>query len=246
MRNLGIAKSTEKAISLCHGVLCVGQDGDDVALPNRVARIVEAWENDGRRATVVVHEYYEMVDDRIVGRFKFADDAVVAERGAVMAFSPRVVSDFPPIEEIEAWDDWVMGNRGVLLGPLLMIREPLLNYRLGGMSTTVGGREWFNKTRSGLYRRRAAARQMLMDRNMISPSDPDLYSKWIASFEVSDNFSSAFFALTEGPLMGRVRAYCKEVRSNGCMRLLGFGFFLPPFFRDWYFRLYFSMVSFRH
>src|SRR5512138_1410799 len=43
-QNLGIGGNVNRAVSLCHGELIVMAGGDDISLPHRTSKIVEAWD----------------------------------------------------------------------------------------------------------------------------------------------------------------------------------------------------------
>ncbi len=51
--NLGLAGHINRVVGLSRGALLVGAAADDVSMPERVARLVEAWEDSGRRAMSV-------------------------------------------------------------------------------------------------------------------------------------------------------------------------------------------------
>ena len=52
-KNLGIVPHVEKVMALASGALIVENAGDDVSVPHRVARMVEAWLASGRRAKAI-------------------------------------------------------------------------------------------------------------------------------------------------------------------------------------------------
>ena len=73
--NLGIVPHIEKVVSLASGAFIVENDGDDVWVPQRAARMVEAWLASGRRAKAI-HSARRRMDAR-GGLHEVFDDASV-------------------------------------------------------------------------------------------------------------------------------------------------------------------------
>ncbi len=142
--NLFVCKNYEKAFMLAHGELLVTGAGDDVSMPNRVERIVEAWEENGRKATMIIHalsvvdlEGKEVYVDRMAGPRIF--------RGAGAAYSGGVVRRFPKLNVPKGvYEDHVFSTRALLLGECLVMDDILVKYRIGAGLTSGGG---FRKSR---------------------------------------------------------------------------------------------------
>lgn len=140
--NLGIVKNVEKALSLSHGVLFVANGGDDVSLPNRVSRIVEAWEADGRRAYAILHGF-RMIGPcgNPCGEKLLFNVSPTTPVGAAMAYRREVFESFSPIEFTAATEDHIFVRRALLLGGTLTISDQLLLYRRGvGVSSATNYR----------------------------------------------------------------------------------------------------------
>lgn len=161
--NLGIALNSQWTNDHANGELIVDLGGDDVCFPNRVSRIVAAWQGNECRALAIYHGAYK-IDSRgqrqgQLGEFYFTEGTL----GAVAAYSKRLKEVFGPIEEQGAAEDEVYGNRALILGAKLYLRENLLNYRIGvGVSS---GRKDYRNRQIRVYRifKQSSLRQALKD-----------------------------------------------------------------------------------
>ena len=146
--NLGNLGSWERLCELAHGELLVKADGDDVSLPERTERIVDAWLADGKRATVICHSGWQIgKNGEKKGRIRNA--SVGAELGAAMAFARCVYRNFGPSGlDPRLPDDAVYVRRALMLGPALEIPDRLIRYRLG---SGVSSNEWDLRVRMRFY-----------------------------------------------------------------------------------------------
>jgi len=154
--NLGIVPHVEKVMTLASGQLIVENAGDDVSVPHRVARLVEAWLASGRRAKAIHSARRRM--DAAGGLHEVFDDArVLASQtplevirdhgtlvGASLAWDRDVWDVFGPQSPIAIFDDFPTAFRAALIGEIAYIDEPLLNYRTGGVSTRPTERPGWN------------------------------------------------------------------------------------------------------
>lgn len=149
--NLGIAQNWQEACGLANGELIVAMGGDDISLPQRVSRIVEEWERNGRTAlalyhgAVTINHRGEEVGE--LGEFYFAEGTL----GAVAAYSKKIWEYFGPISETEAVEDEVFGNRALIFSARQNIRENLLKYRIG-VGVSSGMRD-YRKKQIKVYKR---------------------------------------------------------------------------------------------
>lgn len=135
-QNLGLIKHIAVCRLLRHGVLVVGQGGDDISFPNRVSRVVEEWEKSGRMATVIHCGFVEIdIEGRELRRMppRSAECAL----GATAAWASRVYNEFPPLDEKKvSIEDQVWAKRALMLGPEVRMPDVLVKYRVGcGIST---------------------------------------------------------------------------------------------------------------
>jgi glycosyltransferase involved in cell wall biosynthesis len=147
--NLGIARHVERIMELASGDFVIESGGDDISLPHRDARLVEAWLASGRRAHLV-HSAKRTVDargnplDMPPGREPPLDaDATplamlqhkYALIGATSGWSRAIYDRFGPISDLAAFHDYPIGFRALLLGEVRYLDEPLVVYSKGGVST---------------------------------------------------------------------------------------------------------------
>ena len=160
-KNLGLAKHSAYCSRFRHGVLGVGAAGDDISLPCRVEKIVEAWENSGRKATLITHNVIEIdIDGRQLG----ARCDVSSEKpfGAAFTYAVKVGSEFAPLKVAGYYEDVVYSFRALMVGDEVNIDEPLMLYRVGsGMSTVK--RNWRMPNLKTVRADVCSARQNLID-----------------------------------------------------------------------------------
>ena len=134
--NCGVQANYEKLFNEARGELIIGADGDDISEPSRVRRIVEEWVKGGKKATVIFHDGWKIDGKgKVIGRV--GRRTVDTPLGACMAYSPKVVSDFPPGEVKGGYQDHILGRRGSFIGDSLFIPECLVRYRVGSGDSSV-------------------------------------------------------------------------------------------------------------
>ena len=136
-KNMGIILHAMHIRALCHGVLRIGSAGDDICLPDRVAKIVERMLAFNNRPMAVMHRY-ERIDR--CGRSLGIRDAPSVDfpLGAVSVFDINLHDGFPEITERAAFEDHVFVLRALMKGEVVSIDDVLLKYRLG-VGITSGG-----------------------------------------------------------------------------------------------------------
>ena len=138
--NVGVAKNFEFALTLARGDLLVPAADDDISMPNRVERIVDAWKTN-HSATVFCHGAYRIDSHGKRYYEKVLRTEALFPLGAMMAYSARVYKEFGPIKETGAWEDDVFARRAQMLGECVQIEEPLIFYRIGSDGMSSGGDE---------------------------------------------------------------------------------------------------------
>lgn len=141
-RNLGLCAHLDELARLAHGDIVVCASGDDVACPQRVERLVDAFvahpdaqlvgstvddvDADGRLLASGVRGLPAQVDQRwLLRRGK-----LVTVLGASMAWRRTLLTGLPPLQG--RVEDNMLTLRAVLLGECLCLQQPLLRYRLHG------------------------------------------------------------------------------------------------------------------
>lgn len=145
-RNLGIGAHLSHLASQARGELLLVAAGDDVSLPQRAERVVQAWLANGRRPDLIAAPLVDIdAEGRVhgelrpddLGRWKHAADWVAHRPyviGAGQAWARRLIERFGPLPEGVVAEDLVMVFRAIVSGGAISLDEPLVRYRRGGIS----------------------------------------------------------------------------------------------------------------
>jgi glycosyltransferase involved in cell wall biosynthesis len=139
-RNLGLVGHLNVLMSRVHGDLIVMGGGDDVSLPNRVARLVGAYSApDGQPLSI--YSNMIVIDEDGVRRGLFATNHSLhmsPERiaevgggvyGCTHAWARRIFEVFGPLDEEVIHEDVIIPFRAAILGRICYLDEPLVLYR---------------------------------------------------------------------------------------------------------------------
>jgi glycosyltransferase involved in cell wall biosynthesis len=144
--NLGIGAHFNEVVRAARGELIVMMAGDDLSLPDRVARVAAAWDASNQRLDLIASHLIDMdPEGRDVGIVKVDDLAPWrsvedwARRrpyivGAAHAFTRRSFERFGPLRPNVSHEDQVNMLRAVCGGGACTIDAPLVRYRQGGVS----------------------------------------------------------------------------------------------------------------
>jgi len=186
-RNLGIGEHYNVAISRCSGDLIVTAAGDDVSLPNRVTQLVREWLRFEKKPDLITSDLYQInASGKRVGYIKVDDlshwdkpEKWISRRpfvvGAAHMFTKKLHSNFGDFIPKIVYEDQIMTFRATLGGKAIKVNEPLVEYRVGGVSQKnkpkwgeVTYLDWCRKK----YRRQAAQYyQILLDATKSAASD---------------------------------------------------------------------------
>jgi len=150
-RNLGIGEHYNLLLQIASGDLIVTSAGDDISTPDRVRRLVDAWDANGRSADLIASHVIDMdregrlhdlirVDD--LSPYKTVDDWLRKRPyviGAGHAFTRRMMDRFGPMLPGIAYEDQIMAFRAILGGGAITVNLPLVHYRRGGASARPSG-----------------------------------------------------------------------------------------------------------
>lgn len=175
-RNGGLVDHVNRATAVCRGGLIAMAGGDDISRPDRVARLVEAWEASGPPGgrALLLHSAAEVIDEagRPIGR-RGTREALLgqvsaaqvmrteaAALGAAMAWDRRLFDIFGPIPASTPNEDILLTFRATMLGPVIFVDDTLIRWRAGGISWTTpetmmqpfGKRLRFVRLRAGAHR----------------------------------------------------------------------------------------------
>lgn len=126
--NLGVLGNYGRCFSLAQGDFIVTGSGDDISLPNRVERLVRTWNENGRKASVMIHDVIEIDAD---GHQLKKRDYQQGLLGAAMAYVADVSRKFGVMQYPKGFEDVVFQERALLLGDRLHVPEALMYYRVG-------------------------------------------------------------------------------------------------------------------
>lgn len=131
-------------VTQARGELIILAAGDDISRPNRAEKLVNAWINAGR-PPCVLHSAYETLSEtpRLHGQLRcegrgFGDRTPLEMAvndgegilGATIAFTPDLLTKFGPLPEATVFEDRALGFRAILVGQVIYLNEPLIQYRL--------------------------------------------------------------------------------------------------------------------
>ena len=139
--NMGIGPHVGKVGMMASGDLVVQADGDDVSYPHRVSSLVREWarhgfasgalhsavlrRSDGSDPGSLVHS--PASDPRKASLDYFVKNHFRAlMNGASIAYTKDVFTEFPPIDS--DFEDIPLTLRALLLGKLMYVNEPLVEY----------------------------------------------------------------------------------------------------------------------
>ncbi len=153
--NLGIGAHFNRMVELTRGELLVVAAGDDVSLPQRCDRLLQAWDAARQQPDLIASPLLDMdAAGQVHGRIEVDPlDQWTLERwcrhrprviGAGHAWTRRAFERFGPLASDIAYEDQVMTLRALLCGGAVTLDEPLVRYRRGGTSakalpTTAAG-----------------------------------------------------------------------------------------------------------
>ena len=144
--NVGIAEHYNQLHAFASGELFITAAGDDASAPDRVRRLVDAWNANGRRADLIASHLIDMdLHGRLHDTIRVDDlarwpdiDAWFAKRpyivGASHAYTRRMLDRFGPMDRAIAYEDQIMVFRAIASGGAITVDAPLVHYRRGGTS----------------------------------------------------------------------------------------------------------------
>ena len=145
-QNCGIGAHLNRLVARSHGELLVIAAGDDVSLPQRCERVVDAWLAAGRRPDLIASTVVDLDADGArhgtitptdLSRYRDAADWIARPPhviGAAQAWTRRLFDRFGPLPRGAVAEDRLMVLRAILDGGAITLAEPLVLYRRGGIS----------------------------------------------------------------------------------------------------------------
>ncbi|SAL50024.1 Putative glycosyltransferase EpsE [Caballeronia terrestris] len=144
--NLGISAHLSALAARASGQLLFVAAGDDISMPQRCERVMNAWIESGKRYGLIatdlqdldaagnVHDILTVTD--LSGYQGFDDWSRSRPHvvGAAHAWARRLFTEFGPMEPGIYGEDQIMVFRAIMSGGAFTLREPLVQYRRGGLS----------------------------------------------------------------------------------------------------------------
>jgi glycosyltransferase involved in cell wall biosynthesis len=177
--NQGIGSHYNTAIAEANGELIFTAAGDDVSLPFRVRRVVDAWLVNGRQADLITSNLRQIDEQGRLGKDIIVSDLSrwkspiewIRKRpyvvGAAHAFTSRLHREFGNFLPELVYEDQVMSMRATMTGGGLKIAEALVLYRQGGVSQTKASirnaKDYLHWARKNYDRQAAQYRQIRTD-----------------------------------------------------------------------------------
>jgi len=155
--NLGIGSHVNKVMTLVKGALVVGAAGDDISLPERTEKLVEAWAA-SQFQDISIYSNMMVIDAEGNEVGVFSDKPFTAEKlsllslssgrhsvfGCTHAWSKNLFDVFGPMDEAVIHEDVVIPFRATLIGTVKYINEPLVLYRRHGENIWKSRKEIIN------------------------------------------------------------------------------------------------------
>ena len=151
--NMGTAMHVQAVANEMLGEFMVVAAGDDISRNDRVERLIDAWDEDGRKAVVLhswTQELYEGEHNpRDIVKFKADEELNLSwhlktHKGAILAptaaYRKSLFEDFAPLIGGSLIEDGPMIARGFLSGSFLGVPEPLVVQRKLSVSLGAGYR----------------------------------------------------------------------------------------------------------
>jgi glycosyltransferase involved in cell wall biosynthesis len=143
---LGIAGHYNDLLARTSSELLITAAGDDISEPDRVARLLQAWDSGGQRADLIASHVTDMSRDGTTRGVLRVDDLASYRRigdwirrrphviGAGHAFTHRMMRRFGPLDPMIQYEDQIMVFRAIASGGAVTVDAPLVRYRRGGQS----------------------------------------------------------------------------------------------------------------
>lgn len=154
--NLGHSGHTDRIMELANGLFVVNSSGDDISLPERTTRLVEAWLASGRQAAVIHSAVERMTADGQTHEIlpkqnpmhRHSPLALLRKPpsiyGASMGWARELFKVFGPLGPKPIFPDFPICLRAATLGEVIYLDTPLVHYRVGGVS-------WPDAEKLGFY-----------------------------------------------------------------------------------------------
>lgn len=186
--NLGIPAHTDRIMALSSGAFVVQNAGDDISVPERAAKLAAAWLDSGGRVKAV-HSAKLRIDaagqpqgpvpereplDRRHRPLRLLTLPAPDVYGASMGWAREIFDTFGPLGPKPLLEDFPICLRAATLGEVAYLPEPLLHYRVGGLSWReaegIGRYALYGQRQRMLRWHRSYAEAFLDDMDRVAPA----------------------------------------------------------------------------
>lgn len=244
LENLGIIKSVHGGFAAAQGEFIIPAAGDDVSLPERTQRVIEAWQRGGRKAMAILHQA-QRIDPNGKRLGPIPPQKFEAPMGCGTNFSPRIFRDFPPVTVRGGSDDWIFVRRARMLGEVEFIPDELVLWRVGsGVSSVLhDNRGPALRSQKGILK---SLEQSRIDLEYIKPHlTSTVYQEHLNEIDAAYRKAAAYVELlSEDSFWRRYRAF-RVIGERGLKgRLLQLIYVLPKPFADVIIAAYLRLKNF--
>ena len=170
--NLGIGAHLNRMVALSHGELLFIAAGDDVSVPERCERTVQAWLASNRRLDLIASALVDMdehgalhnpITPTELSALRNAADWIDRPPhviGAAQAWTRRLYDRFGALPDATMGEDMLMVFRALLAGGAITLPDVLVRYRRGGVSRRARAMSAADVTRRLLKNNRHALAEL--------------------------------------------------------------------------------------
>lgn len=179
LSNLGIADHYNTLVKLAKCELLITAAGDDLSYPNRAQTLCDTWRASDSKLDLIAsyaqsityegHKTEKLIKVDQLSRWKSAADWCAKRPyvvGATHAFTKRIWIKFGDIASDVSYEDQIITLRAMCLGGGITISQPMLDYRMGGISArlkTSDSQEKYSHFFKRYIRQRAVFMQVQSD-----------------------------------------------------------------------------------
>ncbi|RKF12370.1 glycosyltransferase [Roseovarius spongiae] len=144
--NLGMVPHIDRVMEIATGGYVLINAGDDVSLPKRAEKHAKVWIESSRSIKLIHSIAYRVTKDRVKFGMRRPNPRIIESPtpltlvkyrtcalGATVGLDKEIFDKFGPLGGAKT-EDRIMAFRATLLGEIHFIEEPLVEYRMGGVS----------------------------------------------------------------------------------------------------------------
>ncbi len=160
--NLGITGNMNKILGLGKGELFVMAAGDDISIPERTQILFDNWHLKKDKVFAITSSCKTIDENGQISKVQknqIKENSIESNSltrkayyGEAVAYSPLLYTRFGDLVE-GAYEDLILYRRALMLGGVLFLKDKLVLYRLGGISTSDKHPDSFKDLLKGIKKR---------------------------------------------------------------------------------------------